>query len=174
MATNGVTAREALAILLQKLHDADPALEERVRAAIDAGHDVEEQQQPATRRRRPRVYRRTVRLTDSQALEAAVDVLKAYFVEQALFINSATQDFQQAAVADSQQLLFGGLREDAPSETREGVGTEKALEIELQIETQITPADSPTLRIIAPDHSVLEDQQANIAKLEALLREVEE
>jgi hypothetical protein len=174
MATNDVSAREALAILLRKLHDADPVLEERVRAAIDAGHDVEEQQQPATRKRRPRVYRRTVRLTDRQALQVALDVLKAYFVEQPLFIDSATRDFREAAVSDSQQPLFAGLREDVRSDTREGVGTEKALEVELQIETQITPADSPTLRLSAPDHSELEQQEANIVKLETLLREVEE
>src|SRR5436309_1797031 len=101
MPTHDYTAREALDVLLSRLEDRDQSLLAEVRMAINVGKDVEEQdveEQDPRRRRKPRVYRRTVRFTDEEALDVALAVLRAHFVEQPLFANSAADNFRPVAL----------------------------------------------------------------------------
>ncbi|HKH46317.1 MAG TPA: hypothetical protein VKM72_16775 [Thermoanaerobaculia bacterium] len=97
MSTHDYTAAQALELLLGKLKERDADLALHVQSAIDAGKDVEEREPSRRSRKRPRVYRKVVRLSDEEALQVALDVLQAYFVEQPLFVDSAAKNFRPAS-----------------------------------------------------------------------------
>ena len=98
MARHDYSPREALTLLMNKLIDRDADLAREIRAAVDAGKDVEERETTGRGRKKTRVYRRAVRLTDEEALQVAANALRAHFVEQPLFVNSAADNFRAAAI----------------------------------------------------------------------------
>jgi hypothetical protein len=171
MSKHDYTAERALDVLLRKLREHVPDLAFLVQSAIDAGKDVEEKESLWGRRKKPRVYRKTVRLTDEEALHVVLDALQAHFVEQSLFAASATENFRAAAVAPQRSgSLLTGEKPKAFSISREGVGLEKILEIELQPETQISKADQETLRLEVVPNFAIQEEQENVKRLRDLIR----
>ena len=136
MASHNYTPELALDILLAKLRSKDPLLVAVVQAAIDTGKDVEERETTSDARRRPRLFRRTVRFSQEEALGVAVHVLRAYFVEEPMFRASALADLKEAAIGTSAQLTVSpaGLVEENLELIYRGEA--KNAEIELQTETQ--------------------------------------
>jgi len=151
-ATHDYSPEQALQLLLRKLRAYDVQLAQQIQSAIDAGKDVKEEDL-TTRGRKSRVYRKTVRFTDEEALHVAVSALQSCFVEQALFVNSADKNFRPAALR---------------AVSRDGVGSEKVVEIEIQTETQISREDQPTLRLSPISEDEVEQQKRNVTHLYAL------
>jgi len=162
MATNEYSQRDALDALLSALNDKLPELATRVRTAIDVGKDVEEVERPTGGRRKVRSYRKAARLSDEEALRAAVEVLQAYFVEQPQFVSSATQNFRLAALGGTLTASGEGRKTPGPAanESAAGLNEEKVLEVELRAETQITAADLET-QILEPKPDELVREQMN-------------
>src|SRR5262245_28653045 len=99
MSQNDYTPEQALTLLIDKLTQADTELARQVREAVNTGRDIQETEQSDRRRRKKvRSYRRTVPYAPEQALQIAINVLKAHFVEQPLFINSCNDNMAQAAI----------------------------------------------------------------------------
>jgi hypothetical protein len=148
--------QEALDLLLRKLNERDQELAVRVRAAVNAGTDVQEIEKPrGPETNKPRSYRRTVPYSPEQALQVALDALQAHFVEQPLFINSLLDNMVHASLGDV-------IRTE---------GTEKAVEIELYTETQLVgelgltgrePEVKWMRRVLAEE---ITHQKANLSRL---------
>ncbi len=170
MSDHDYTAEHALDLLLRKLEAANADLAAQVRAAIDAGKDIEEEEPLSSRRKRIRRYRKAVRLSTKEALEAAVDVLQAYFIEQPLFIASAMDNALPAALAEPRDVyeVTGTKQVTRSPDTR--LDVEKILDIELQAETQLTKSGDETYRLRRPDPSELARQRENMSHLRDLLR----
>ena len=66
------TPQQALEILMKKLGSRDEALAAQIQAAIDAGKDVSETEPAIDRRKKARVYRKTVPFTHEEALQIAL------------------------------------------------------------------------------------------------------
>ena len=163
MPSHDYSPRDALELLLRTVKERAPELANNLQSAIDAGKDVSERE-ATTERKKSRTYRKTVPLTDEEALLIVMSSLRAYFVEQPLFANSAIREFTGAALAaypGSQELASG----NSPLESTEGVGLERQLEVELQTATQISETGEQTARLSSTSQDLLMEQQANLKRL---------
>ena len=163
MPSHDYSPREALDLLLRKVKERAPELANNLQSAIDAGKHVSEREE-TTERKKSRTYRKTVPLTDEEALLVVIGSLRAYFVEQPLFANSAIREFTDAALAahpDPQELVSG----NSPPKSTEGVGLEKQLQVELQTATQISETGEQTARLSSTSQDLLMEQQANLKRL---------
>lgn len=95
------TPQQALDALMKQLRARDNLLASRVQAVVDAGKDISETEPAIDRRKKPRIYRKTVPFSHEEALQAAIDAFQAYFLEQPLFANSAADNFHKAAIGVS-------------------------------------------------------------------------
>src|SRR6266568_7733404 len=162
--------QQALESLMAKLKSRDEELAAEVQAAIDAGKDVAETE-PIPGRRKRHVYRRTVPFSSGEALQIALNVLQAYFVEQPLFVDSAANELANAGVGVRYQ------RQDFPrpnieeseSVSIQGVGEEKSIEVEIQTETQILRAGEETLRLPRVATPMIEEQWQQVRHLRELI-----
>ena len=164
MPLHDYSPREALDLLLQKVTERDPELARHLQSVIDAGKDVSEREYSGNRKK-PRVYRKTVRFTDEEALRIATEGLQAHFVEQPLFITSAARDFAAAALGARADPWRVTLSEEQAVASTEGVGIGKQLEIELQTETHISRVDEQNIRLLPPAEDVLEQQKLHVERL---------
>ena len=165
MPSHDYSPREALDLLLRKVEARSPELASLLQSAIDVGKDVSEEAPSTGGRKKPRFYRKAVRLSDEEALRIATEGLRAHFVEQPLFTTSAVQEFKEAALGDRAD-SGRHLSSDKPALARfEGVRVEKQLEVELQTETQVLTADEPTVRLSSPAEDVLEQQKKNVERM---------
>lgn len=96
------TPDQALDLLFKKLERAAPEIASQVRHAIAQGReeDVQLDVTPNKARspKKARTYRQKVQFTVPEALDVAIGVLRAHFVEMPHFSNSAHRDFALAAV----------------------------------------------------------------------------
>jgi len=167
---NSYTSQQALDLLMSKLRAQNDLLARNIQAAIDVGKDVSEEEPSNDRRKKPRVYRRTVRFSHEEALQVAVSALQAYFVEQPLFIDEASDNFAKAALGRPTH----GLNKWVPSgDEREPVvleqqGNEKQLEIELHTETKVTREGDEIFALKRLSRQSIEEQRQQINHLRAL------
>lgn len=166
MASHEYSPRQALALLLRKVRERDPDLAIGLEAVIDAGKDVF---LPTAKERRK--YLKTVQFTDEQALDIALQALRAHFVEQPRLATSAMSEFGKA-VPETE-----GNRRDEESFSQSPSEYEPhaiRVEFELQTETQVAPkgdeAVDQTVPLSPPEKEFLDEQQANVDRLTALLR----
>lgn len=151
MQANQYTAQQALDLLMKKLLARDEALAAQVQAAIDVGKDVSETEPATDRRKKARVYRKTVPFTHEDALQIALDALQAYFVEQPLFVDSAADSLAKSAIGvpknDLPSWAFSPAVAASEPEplTLKGTNEEKAVEIEMQTETQLSRTGEETI-----------------------------
>ena len=131
MPLHDYSPREALVLLLTKVRERDPELARHLQSSIDTGKDVSEKEY-LPNRKKPRVYRRTVRFTDEEALRIATEGLQAHFVEQPLFITSAAHQFAAAALGDRADPRRVTSSEAQAVASTEGVGIEKQLQAEVK------------------------------------------
>jgi len=168
MSRQEYSPEQALEMLARKLRERSADLGKQIQLAIDAGKDIEEE--GPRKVKKPRVYRKTVRFTDEEALQVALGALQAYFVEQPLFVRSASENFKRAAVgppADEVRSLWNDKRY-APIDQQKGSGNEKVLEVELQTETQISRTDEQTFRLMPVSDELLDQQKAHMSRLSKL------
>jgi hypothetical protein len=181
MSKHDYTPDQALELLIQKVNERNPALAVEVRAAVNAGRDVQETEQVRKRggKMKSLSFRRTVPFSTEQALEVALEALKAHFVEQPLFANSVLDDMAQSAFG----VVEAGSQQTQSKQTvlkAQGRGEQKTVEIELRTETQLlsdthlvrTQPDS--FRIGRVPAELIEDQKTNVRKLRELFNFNEE
>lgn len=160
MASNEYGSEEALGLLLAKLEERDGHLASQVRAAIDVGKDIQEREQAQERKGKQRIYRKTVRFTNEEALQVAMEVLRAYFVEQPFFVNSALDDFAKSGYGVPTEGIVDRPNDAATrrAEGPRGVGVPKEVEIELQTETQISKESDQMFALQPVSEEKLEQQ----------------
>jgi len=163
MSKHEYAPEQALGVLLRKLGERDATLEAKIRAEIDSGKDVTEEQRRG--RRRVRKYRKTVPFTHDEALRLTLDVIQAYFVDLPLCINSSIANFRSAAVGASRpdQSAWGETRAKLSSD--EHVGETKEMEIELQTVTQISRTQQETLPLKTTERQAIDDQLNHLKRL---------
>jgi hypothetical protein len=178
MSIHEYTPQAALELLMRKLAERDPALTAQVRAVVDQGKDIQESESASRgRKKRFRVYRKTVPYPYDEALQVAVKALAACFVEQPMLIDSCLKSMAQTPVGSPRGFGY-------PRSAEKGIavdilpGTEmeeKDVRIELRTETQLFAAiePSPPMHEMQPLSPVPPDQIAqqlrNLARLKALL-----
>ena len=169
-------AGQALDLILKRLESKDTRLAAHVRFAIDAGKDVEETEPALDRRRRERTYRKTVPFTHEEALHVALDALQAYFVEQPLFVAAAADSFAKAAIGvPPRRRRFNDTNADESEPvTLEAQGMEKAVEIEIQTETQLSRIGEETISLKRIPNEQIEEQRHHIARIRSLTKCTEE
>ncbi len=108
MPDHDYTAKDALDLLVRKIHGASPALALRIQSAIDAGKDVQAEETilPAAgkRRAKKRFYRKHIAYTDEEALGVAMTVLESHLVESRMLVNAAQGEFKQVGLAAPKKL----------------------------------------------------------------------
>ncbi len=164
--------QQALETLMRKLGARDEMLAAQVQAAIDAGKDVSENQPATDRRKKTRVYRKTVPFSHEEALQTALDALQAYFVEQPLFVESAADSLTEATCGVPKQMSFGyrASSEKVEPIVLEGLGVEKAIEIEMQTETQLSRTGEETIPLKRMPKKQIDEQRHHIADLRKLTK----
>jgi hypothetical protein len=168
------TPEQALRKLIEKLTSADAELLAQVLAAVNAGKDVQEVER--TGRKQSRFYRHTVQYSPEEALQVALEVLRAHFIEQPLFRNVCHDNMKKTSLGtggDSRSSFWDSKKEPVAPEA---AGAEKAIEIELQTETEIIPGGTPltqrrqeTLTLARASDAELTEQQGNFDQLQALV-----
>ena len=137
------TAAEALSLLLERVQKANDFLGTRIRIAIDAGHDIEEEQAFGDRRKRKRVYRKHVAYTDDEALKVALDVLQAHFFEFPLIVNAAAGNFLETRI-EVPEPASPHVQSAPAEETRSDLfGEDKIIELEIETEATQSKAQLP-------------------------------
>ena len=173
MASHEYSPRHALELLLRKVRERDPDLAIGLEAVIDAGTDVVERE-PLRTAERPREYRKTVRFSDEEALDIALLALRAHFVEQPLLATSAMSEFGKAALEPEGSPGAGASFDQSTSPSGEDKPLSIGVAFELQTETQVAPKDEQAVEETAPlsppPNESLDEQQASIDRLTALLR----
>jgi hypothetical protein len=91
MPVHDYSPQEAFALLIRKLTEQDKDLAARVQAVVDEGKDVEETEFIGSRRKKTRLYRKTMPYSYEEALQAALKALESYFIGQPLFASSCLQ-----------------------------------------------------------------------------------
>ena len=174
MPENDYTPQEALDLLLNKVSARDIILAEQVRMAIDAGKDINETEPAVDKRKKARIYRKTVPFTPEEALQIALDVLQAYFVEQPLFVDSAADNLAKSAIGIPKNNLSNWAYDSATLANKpeplslEKQGVEKAVEIEMQTETQLSKSGDETLPLERVEKSLIDQQVHHIDDLRKL------
>ena len=164
------TPQQALELLMRKLTARDEALAAEVQAVVNAGKDVREIEY-SSGHKKLRSYRRTIPYSPEEALEVALDALNAHFVQQPLFANALLHNMANSAMAviETRQ-----ARSPASNVKVEAVGDQKAVEIELQTETQLlrgtvlTRREPETLAVRRLSDDAIKGQQTNIGNLKSL------
>jgi hypothetical protein len=180
MPINQYTPQQALEVLMQKLRAQDEALAAHVQAAIDAGKDVEETEPAPDRRKKERVYRKSVPFSHEEAIQVALDALQAYFVEQPLFVDAAADRLAQAVVGvprhnfPSWESSPDAVTGEPEPLSLEGENREKAVEIEVQTETQISRTGEETLPLKRVPKEQIEEQHKHIIELRKMTEFTEE
>lgn len=174
MPSTEYTAEQALAVLMGKLEARDEELAAHVQEAIDAGKDVSETEPAVDRRKKARVYRKTVPFSHEEAIQIALNALQAYFIEQPLFVNSAADNLAKAAVGiprnnlpDWEYSSAGAAGEPEPV-SLEGKDQEKLVEIEMRTETQISRTGDETQPLKRTSVQLIDQQWQHIKQLRAL------
>ena len=175
MPSHEYSPQQALEVLMRKLQASDEILAAQVQSAIDAGKDVTETERATDRRKKDRVYRKTVPFTHDEALQVALDALQANFVEQPLFVDSAADNLAKAAIGVPKQNLPEWAFSAATSASEpeplllEATGEEKAVEIEMQTETQLSKTEEETIPLKRMSKEQIEDQRLRINDLRKLV-----
>jgi hypothetical protein len=165
MAAHNYSPQEAFALLMRKLMERDRDLAAQVQAVVDEGKDVEETEFVGSRRKRTRVYRKTVPYSYDEALQAALRALEAYFIEQPLFASSCLDDIAKAALGIPQRIH---QTSDSLIDLKTQ-GVEKAVQIELRTETQISEPAQESLSLDRAPADQIKGQQDNLNSLMALI-----
>lgn len=165
MSAHDYSPEQAFELLMRKLAARDEDLAARVQAVVDEGKDVEETETVGSRRRRTRVYRKTVPYSYDEALRAALKALEAYFIEQPLFASSLNDDFSTAVL---------GLPKRMHQHADSGIdiktqGTEKSVQVELRTETQISAPVQETFSLHRVATQQIKQQQETLAHLMTLI-----
>src|SRR5437868_3786395 len=102
MARHEYSPQQALNVILQRITKLSPELGGEIQAAIDIGKDTWE-----TDSRSARQFRKRVAFSTEEALQIAIRILQAHFVEVPMFLNSSTKDFQEAAIGEAARAPLG-------------------------------------------------------------------
>lgn len=174
MPTHDYSAADALHLLLDKLRQANSALADRAELAINVGVDEQIEQEIRSGRGRGRASKRSYRkhraLTDTEAINAVLEVLEAHLVVHRMVVNSVINELEQAAV--------GSVHEDnlfEPEPTREirvtvdSIGSEKTIEIELLSEFTQMPEGAEQTYLLNP---IAESEVSDVAGLMEIVRQL--
>lgn len=170
MASPDYTPAQALKLIMTKLEERDGDLANNVRAAIDAGKDIDEEQISGSNRK-TRQYRKSVPFTEMEALRILATVLKAHFIEQPLFLDSLIQDFEPVVIEEGnleeRQLL--NARRDMTEDAGGKKDIAKNIKFESQTETQISESNEPVFDVKPISGREIDEQRSNLAEMEKLL-----
>lgn len=175
MPKHSYTPQNALKLLMTKLSDQDTTLAALVQAAIDAGKDFSETAPAANRKTKSRVYRRTVPFTHEEALQMALDALQAYFVEQPLFADSAAANLARTVIGvphnNLSHVAFSAATSKGEPEpvSLESENEEKAFEIEMQTETQLSKTAEMAITLKRMPKELIDAQRRHLADLRQLM-----
>lgn len=177
MGNQEYTPQAALELLMRKLSERDPALATEVRAVVDQGKDIQESEASNRgRKKKYRVYRKTVPYPYDEALQVAVDALAACFIEQPMFIDSCLKNMAQAPLGSLRGFRYpNSPRKSSPVDILPDTEAhEKDVRIELRTETQLSAAiePSPSIRELQPLNPLPPDQIAEQLKNLSRLREL--
>lgn len=152
---------------MSKLSAKDEKLAKEVQSAIDAGKDISETEPSIDQRRKERMYRKTVPFTHEEALQVALNALQAYFVEQALFVDSAAGNFKKAAIAMTDDWFNFGFTDEGAF--LEGNGEVKPIVIELKTETQLDRTGVEAMQLVPQERSKIEAQKYRLDDLRRMV-----
>jgi len=161
---------DALARILTKARDRSPQLAQEIQAAIDLGKDVTVTDSAS---RRTRIFRQKQTLSDQEAIEAALAVLRAYYLEFPLFVSSASTNFKKAAIGAA--VAEGQIRRSTTGGTIFGEGADKELQVAGQTETQRIELESDPLKgeleqLVPPTDQFIEHQRERMNRVANLVR----
>jgi hypothetical protein len=179
------TPKEALTLLLKLLEPTSADLAQRIRVAIDAGKDVHVEE-PLTvgrgRRPRKRYYRQNQPYSDEEAIDVAMTVLHAHFVETRVLVHSAHLEFKKVGLAGPKPLDVADSTEteaqapvsfeiEATEEMPDVMAKDeyKAIEIEAESETVQEKKNLPDIHLDSISDQQLGELRDIFVRLRALV-----
>lgn len=171
MGIHDYTPEQALELLMRKLRHFDEHLADEIQEAINAGKDVAETEQSRNRRKKPRIYRKTVPYSFEEALQIAIAALQAHFIEQPLFANSCAANFAKAAIdipKKPQPSRYEVMEQNGDLELQ-SEREEKVVVIEMQTETQISRTGQEVFELKTISEKEIEEQKQNLKLLKEML-----
>lgn len=146
MPSHNYTPRQALELLFEKMENSFPMLYQRMKDAVDAGKDVQEQE--TSSRRRVRSYRKNLPYTDEEALAVALTVLESHLVETRKLAIAADIEFSKVLIAPPKHLESKGEdNEDVTKNRVRGKNEPKVVEIEVEPETVLEKENRPNVSL---------------------------
>jgi hypothetical protein len=144
-----------------------PELYQRMKEAIDAGKDVQEEE--AMSRRRVRSYRKNLPYTDEEAVGVAMTVLESHLVETRKLIGAADVEFSKVEVAPPKgRESKGDDDEDIARSRTSGRDTHKSVEMEIEPETVLEKQNLPNVPLEMATSPELEGLEAVFRHLREL------
>lgn len=168
MSNHDYTAQEALEALLQLVEQRVPGLLHRIKLAIDSGTEDQDEEAVKGKGKKNKIRKYNINrpYTAEEALEVALGVLQAYFVETPLFINSALSNFEKTAIGATTK-TFAGYGERGID--LEDEGKPKKVQIELHTETQISRATQEMFSLEYKSAEEINKQRENLDQLKNLV-----
>jgi hypothetical protein len=173
MPVHEYTPADALEVLLERLNRFAPELEQRIRHAIDSGKDIQEKEPGSGRGKKKRVYRKHVAYSQEEALDIALAVLHAHFVEFPQIVNATVEAFRETRIGPTKKLQS---TESDVSEwsyalpvPNELMGADKPTEIEIETETTQVKAQEQTRPVKRYEEPAIADVATQIDALRKLL-----
>jgi hypothetical protein len=167
MAEHDYTPEDALHLLLKKLRARDVSLATEIEETINAGKDIVLTEPSSRGSKKVRRYRKAEPYTFPEALQVAIRALDAHFIQQTLFLASASNEFKAAAL--NQEAVRFGFREEVLRPDLQTVGQEKEIFVELQAATRISGEGEEFFRVPPIEPAAIEEQRRNLYRLLELL-----
>ncbi|MGB6875236.1 MAG: hypothetical protein WBD87_04305 [Candidatus Acidiferrales bacterium] len=171
MSKHDYTPEAALELLFRKLAERDTPLAAQIHTAVDQGKDIQERESTnGNRRRKFRVYRKTVPYPYDEALQVALNALAACFVEQPMFVDSCLRNMAPSPLGYPTRPEKTAIANLVP----DSEGRDKDVQIELRTETQLPAVIDPSLSIheLQPLRPIpqqqISEQLRNLARLKEL------
>jgi len=185
MPNHDYTAKDALDLLIAKIESASPALATQIRAAIDAGKDIQAEETiiPGIGRKpaKKRYYRKHIPYTDAEALHVAISVLESHLVESRMMVNAAQEQFKQVGLASPKKLKTVSQQSIPAQDSLEldmeltdevaevlGLAEPKDIAIEGEPETVQEKKNLPDVRFVSVDDNQLKTLREFFEKLKPL------
>ncbi len=162
--------KEALDLLLNKIETKSNQLYQRMKLAIDAGKDVEiEEEQYGYGKKKPHVYRKNVPYTDTEALRIALTVLESHLIDSRKIVDATISEFTGVAIAPAKPHEKSGAdNEDISRQRTSDKNVIKKIVIESESETVQDKRNLSAFVLEPTDPKLLAGLEALFAQLNSL------
>lgn len=167
--------KEALDAIMGRLSQRNVELARLVQTAVDTGKYVERSEPILGKGDRKHTFQKVTNLSDQEALNRALEVLEAYFLEQPMYWSSLNKDLQETLIVETSKAQMSDLplfKEVLRQSANNGLSNQNLVKtacIDFESETQLDQKSSGDVFNIPNDlDRDIATQATNLSRLKAL------